>query len=104
MRRLEPAQTRLDLRRREPPALGATRELGPDPLKAALEGLGDRVVEQRARPAETGQLGDSGAHRAGAGHADRARCARHRGQEGMSALMPVNARPMISFWICEVPS
>ena len=25
-------------------------------------------------------------------------------QPGMSALMPVSARPMISFWICDVPS
>ena len=25
-------------------------------------------------------------------------------QAGTSALMPVIARPMISFWICEVPS
>jgi hypothetical protein len=25
-------------------------------------------------------------------------------QAGTSALIPVAARPMISFWICEVPS
>jgi hypothetical protein len=25
-------------------------------------------------------------------------------QAGTSALIPVIARPMISFWICEVPS
>jgi 3-hydroxyacyl-CoA dehydrogenase, NAD binding domain len=27
-----------------------------------------------------------------------------RTHEGTSALIPVFARPMISFWICEVPS
>ena len=27
-----------------------------------------------------------------------------RAHEGTSALMPVSARPMMSFWICEVPS
>ena len=27
-----------------------------------------------------------------------------RAHDGTSALMPVSARPMISFWICDVPS
>jgi hypothetical protein len=27
-----------------------------------------------------------------------------RRRQGTSALMPVAARPMMSFWICEVPS
>jgi hypothetical protein len=31
-------------------------------------------------------------------------CARLDAQEGTSALIPVIARPMISFWIWEVPS
>jgi hypothetical protein len=75
-----------------------------------------------------GQLGDPGAHRAGAEDpydgrrgpilAGRAGllilidglglrhglAASRRPQAGTSALMPVIARPMISFWICEVPS
>ena len=68
---------------------------------AALQRLGERVVQQRARAGEHGELGDPAAHRAGADDADDLRdgC-----PHPVSALMPVAARPMISFWICEVPS
>ena len=73
----------------------------------ALQRLRDRVVQQRAGARAGSQLGDPGAHRAGAGDADRAGSWRQLAavrQAGTSALMPVSARPMISFWICEVPS
>jgi hypothetical protein len=40
--------------------------------------------------------GDPRAHRPGPGDPEAKRHA--------SALMPVSARPMISFWICDVPS
>ena len=42
----------------------------------ALERLGERVVQQRPRPGQAGELGDPGAHRAGAGDADRVRALR----------------------------
>ena len=42
---------------------------------------------------------------AGAGWRRRSPAVRQRSsQEGTSALIPVSERPMISFWICEVPS
>ena len=49
---------------------------------------------------EHGELGDPVAHRAGADDADDL----WDGCTHVSALIPVAARPMISFWICEVPS
>ena len=57
------------------------------------------VVHERARARGARELRDAGAHRAGAEDPDD----RH-GYEGTSAFSPVSARPMISFWICEVPS
>ena len=70
-------------------------------VDALLEGLAQRVVEQRARAGEARELGDARAHRPGADDADDLG---YPGHEGTSALMPVSARPMISFWIWEVPS
>ena len=57
--------------------LGAEPPLGrffgqavPCALSAALERVGERVVQQRARARAGGQLGDSGTHRAGTHDAD----------------------------------
>ena len=47
-------------------------------LDSALQRLLDRVVEQRARAGLSGELGDPGAHRAGAENADDLRCPAHR--------------------------
>ena len=55
-----------------------------DPLDAALERLGDRVVQQRARAGQARELGDPGAHRAGADDAD--------GRRDRAALTPGRAR------------
>ena len=55
----------------QPSALDASLELAPDPLEPALERLGHRVVQQRPRARQAGQLRDPRAHRAGAGHAER---------------------------------
>ena len=66
--------------------------------------LGDRVVQQRAGAGQARQLGDPGAHRARAGDSDRLGRVDCDAHAGTSALIPVSARPMISFWICEVPS
>ena len=58
-------------------------------------------------PARQAELGDPGAHRAGARDADHlagGAAAAALASGGTSALIPVSARPMISFWICEVPS
>ena len=87
-----------------------------DPRAALLERLGDRVIQQRLRPRAARELGDARAHRAGAEHADEARrlgglpcgvlCLGHARSRyaGTIALIPVIWRPMISFWIWEVPS
>ena len=48
-------------------------------------------------------IGDAGAHRSRAGDADPLD-AHFASSKGMNALIPVASRPMISFWICEVPS
>ena len=66
------------------------------PREPALERVAVRVVHERPRAARGGELRDAGTHGAGAEDAD--------DHDGTSALMPVSARPMISFWICEVPS
>ena len=58
--------------------------------------LGVDVGEHR-RPAAPRELGR------GRG-ADAARAAGDQDDLHASALMPVSARPMISFWICDVPS
>ena len=54
-----------------------------------------RVVHPHVEPGGARRLGDAGAHRPGAGDSE---------QHQVSALSPVSARPMISFWICDVPS
>jgi hypothetical protein len=71
---------------------------GPDPLDARHPVRGRRigVVNEDAQPGVAGGGGDAGAHRPRAGDPD--------AQGHASALMPVSARPMMSFWICEVPS
>ena len=56
-------------------------------------------MKQRAGTGLRGDLGDAGAHRPGAEHTDRPGPG-----HGISALIPVAARPMMSFWICDVPS
>ena len=62
-------------------------------------------MQQRPGARQAGELGDPGAHRPGAGDADDAgRAGAGDAHDGTRALMPVSARPMISFWICEVPS
>ena len=66
-----------------------------DALGRPRERLAVGVVEQRAQARLGGERGDPGAHRPRAGDADGSHA---------SALIPVSARPMISFWICEVPS
>ena len=70
----------------------------------ALQRLGHRVVQQRPRARQAARAARSRRpscrrrrRRSSAGSAP----ARHA---GTSALIPVSARPMISFWICEVPS
>ena len=101
-------------------------------LLPAFERLGDRVVQERAGACLTSKLGDTAAHRASANNPydtcgtpiqslkiRRLRAQRNplqqarsvvvrssdiKAQEGTSALMPVIARPMISFWIWDVPS
>src|ERR1019366_2951115 len=70
-------------------------------LRATVERLWDGIVQERPRARAARELGDAGPHRAGTQHADDARWAAHA---GTSAPMPVISRPMISFWICEVPS
>ncbi len=85
----------------ESPALHLEVEVGGDPAHAGGQRLVNRIEEQRARPRPGGQLGDPRTHGAGAEHADDA-C--RLGHAGTSALTPVSARPMMSFWICEVPS
>ncbi len=51
---------------RQPAALDAARERGGDALGSRRERRGHRVVQQRPGPGAAGQLGDPGAHRAGA--------------------------------------
>ena len=69
-----------------------------DAGQPALERLGVGVVDERARARRRGELRDAGTHRAGPEDPD------HGHYDGTSAFSPVSARPMISFWICEVPS
>jgi hypothetical protein len=71
---------------------------GRRPLDAHDPALGRRigVVQQHPEPRIARGGGDAGAHRPGAGDPEAVGHAR--------ALMPVSARPMISFWICDVPS
>ena len=87
-----PARARL-----QPPLLDLVLEPLGDAGQPALQRLGISVVDERARARRRGELRDAGAHRAGAEDPD-------DHYDGTSALRPVSARPMISFWICEVPS
>ena len=67
-----------------------------DRLEPALERLGHRVVQQRARAGEAGELRDAGAHRAGADDADRLGIGAPSGawlKLGTSALIPVSGAP-----------
>ena len=66
--------------------------------EALLAGRNGRVSVVRA------DLRDPRPHAARAGDADRRRQIDRAGHAGTSALTPVSARPMISFWICDVPS
>ena len=45
-------------------------EPGAHPPGAALEGFGQRIVQQRADPGSAAELRNAGAHRAGADHAE----------------------------------
>jgi hypothetical protein len=99
---LEP---RADVRRIavEPALVHQLRDPPPGALRAFGGGAVDGIEHQRPGAGLGGELGDPGSHRPGADDADDLRCA-HGGHAGISALMPVSARPMMSFWICEVPS
>ena len=66
-------------------ALDASVELGLDPLHPALERLRCRVVQERPRAGQAGQLGNARAHRAGARDSDRL-------AGPASALTPARAR------------
>ena len=52
-------------------------ELGADVPEPALERLRHRIMQERPRSRQAGQLRDPGAHRAGARDADRARGGAH---------------------------
>ena len=74
-------------------------------LAATLERLGERVVQIRVDAREHAELRDAGAHRARADDAQRVGNGLSvRAAHGTMALTPVAALPMISFWICDVPS
>src|SRR6202012_6117705 len=93
------------LGRAQATAVDPALEVAADALEAAVEGFWIGVGDERSCPRQARKLRAPGAHRAGAGDADRAGCARGSGHyAGTSALIPVRARPMISFWICDVPS
>jgi len=76
-------------------------------LEAALECRAVDLVDHGPVAAERGDLGDPRTHRAGADDADpldRRRGHESSADDGTIALMPVASLPMISLWICEVPS
>jgi hypothetical protein len=85
------------------PARSFARKPVAGALHAALERIPVRVPDQCVGTAPRGELGDSRAHRAGADDGDAA-CGVAHASGGTIALTPVAARPMINFWICEVPS
>ena len=104
-RGLEPPGRVGGLRCAQAAALDAALELGPDPAKTPLERVGQgswssvRAPDRQASCAIPAPIVPAPATpivRAG-GPAP-------RDHAGTSALIPVRARPMISFWICEVPS
>ncbi len=68
------------------------------PCGLVIEAAPEDLEVKRALFARLAGLGpelrDARAHRAGSHDAD----------HGTRALSPVSARPMMSFWICEVPS
>ena len=68
--RLQEGDRPVALRLRQPAAVGAALQLGRDPLGAAGKRLRVGVIQQRARARLAPQLGDPGAHRAGAGDAN----------------------------------
>ena len=80
------------------PLLDLALEPLADAGEPALECVRVGVVHERARARGARELRDAGAHRAGAEDSDDGH------YDGTSAFSPVSARPMISFWICEVPS
>ncbi len=100
----EPLDRRGGARLGHPAALGLAVKALDDRRVPVLEGLSDWVVQQRVGAAHARELRDAGTHRAGAEDADRLRSAHRQDYDGTSALIPVSARPMISFWIWEVPS
>jgi hypothetical protein len=65
----------------------------------AVQLLGVALVELAERAARGEQEGG-----VGASHLPPPWREPPRRYDGTSALMPVVARPMMSFWICEVPS
>ena len=68
---LEALARRLARGRRQTPTVNVAHQLGANLLRSAGERVGRGVVEQRPRAGERRELGDAGAHRAGAQHADR---------------------------------
>jgi hypothetical protein len=84
--------------RLQPPLLDLVLEPLGDPGQPALQRRGVGIVDERARARRRGELRDARAHRPGADDSD------DHGYDGTSAFSPVSARPMMSFWICEVPS
>ncbi len=90
--------------RSHPPLAHLALQLAQDPRHAALQRVRVGVVQERLHAGDAAELRDPGPHRPGPGDAeDRGRVVA-RAHDGTSALMPVSARPMMSFWICEVPS
>ena len=65
-----PARAALAALRRRRALLDPAREAAPNALRAALERLRHGVVEQRPHPGGAAELGDPGAHRPGADHAE----------------------------------
>lgn len=94
---MQPVASRRRARIAQSATLDAPVELGSDPLETPIERLRDWIVQQRAGAGQARQLGDPGAHRAGAGDSDRLRGVDCDAHAGTSAFTPVNARPMISF-------
>src|SRR5581483_12058479 len=101
-RRLQSLHRGLGVLCTEPLTLDLAAQAPADPLDASLQCVLNWVVQQRSRTGKAGKLGDAGAHRARPEYADRV--GPLRVHSGTSALTPVSARPMISCWICDVPS
>ena len=82
------------------PASAVTPAENLDAMDPALQRVRVRIMEQGRQPGDAAELGDAGSHRPRSGDAENPR----RAHDGTRALMPVRARPMMSFWICDVPS